>query len=74
LWLNRSFPQFSIKILKKNTASTTVLAFILKPLALQVVDFKAVMDNLTGEKKYAKKLKKTIDIYSEKGQNVARCL
>jgi hypothetical protein len=71
---NRNFRRFFTEIFKKNTASTPVLAFILKPFALQVVVMESVMQKGTGGKKYAKKLKKTLYICREKGQYVPRCL
>jgi hypothetical protein len=49
---------------------TPGLAFILRALELQVVDAKYVMNKLTGGKKDAKKMKKTIDIFPEKGEDV----
>jgi hypothetical protein len=50
------------------------LAVISAPFALQAVDSQDFMDNLMSGKKNAKKLKKTLYIYREKGQNVFRCL
>lgn len=44
------------------------------PFELQVVVMEPVMRKLMSEKKYAKKLKKTLYICRKKGEDVVRCL
>jgi len=70
---NRNFPRFSTKNVQKNAAQPIILALFWTPSTLQVVVMQYIMHNLAILKKNAKKLKKTLYIYREKGDDLPRC-